>query len=55
MASVCEDRPDGVRCISFKTMVNTATVGSLSYEPVQFKFTFHIKQPLRQVTRVFED
>ncbi|CAN0217139.1 unnamed protein product [Ectocarpus sp. 12 AP-2014] len=47
--SVFEDRPDGASSMSFKTMVNTAAVGTRSYNPVQFKFTFHIKQPLRQV------
>lgn len=54
MESVFEERPDGASSISFKTMVNTAAV-SRSYNPVQFKFTFHIKQPLRQVRRVVED
>ncbi|CAM9233289.1 unnamed protein product [Ectocarpus sp. 4 AP-2014] len=47
--SVFEDRPDGASSMSFETMVNTAAVGTRSYNPVQFKFTFHIKQPLRQV------
>lgn len=55
MESMFEDRPDGASRLSFKTMVNTAAVGTRSYNPVQFEFTFHIKQPLRQVKIVIGD